>query len=1333
MRIDARPSIDTAEISVGTALHWLAGIFLLALVVVFGMRGFFVNLQEGLNQQRTNEQARLFIGEEIVRNIQGLEKDFYRMAAVTNAVGVARVRRSLEEQTAKLISDMSALEKGGSVSREISLNIGGRNEMVREVIYKPDTLHPHHVLEMIELAPLLDQVHTQAAKLERFLDLRRKAQESENQQNFFLAEENIAIFLKHLPPYFERLNENANRLFFDSNEQMRQLEIELKIQKDHLQIAEIGLIGVVVAIAILAGTLFMRRIKFANQKLAQTLEEMRATRNENEQQRAQNEAILDTLNDGVYATDLQGRITFLNNAGETILGWDRSELIGKLVHTAIHHTRPSGEHFPNEECPLLVVLKNNTTINGDDHFVARNGRFVPVTYRSRPLFQAGQMVGSLVSFQDTTRHHQDKARIHLQQAALDAAANMIVITSILGIIEYVNAAFCKTTGYNQENVIGQHIRMLNSGTQNKSFYANMWGTLLAGQVWDGELINKRHDGSTYPEQQTITPISGSKGISYFVAIKRDISEEARTKTRLKLIEAAIQNIDQGILISDTNLNDEGVTIEYANAGFGRITGHSPESIIGHRTGILYDKRTNFDELKKINNAMREGNSIIVEGIYWHKNGSQVNVELQYSPVRDDNGIISHYIGLLSDIGPRKQAENAMYKMRDQALETSRLKSEFLSTMSHEIRTPMNGIIGMTDLLLDTKLDPEQLDFTRVVRESAQSLLIIINDILDFSKIEAGKMEIEITDISLSQVVEGAADLLAARSHEKKLSLMTFIDPSLPLQVHGDPMRLRQVLVNLIGNAIKFTAHGEILVNVTTVITDNKNNLRFEISDTGIGISAINQTRLFQSFTQAESSTTRRFGGTGLGLAISKRLIELMGGDIGIISEEGSGSTFWFTLPLVESAISKTLQPQFPIHWRTLVIDPQASSRNIMCRYLRAWGLYCEEAINADTALHMVQKAAETGFPYDLAIIHAKLPSETAQNLGRTILSSQAGENIRLILLADFDQRTLSTEDKDIGFSILLTQPLHTSKFRGAISNLFDPSVSITQSDIVDKNIAIGLDLSTIESPPDLQQSIENHRLILLAEDNLTNQKVARLQLHKLGYAVHVVNNGKEAVDACTTLPYAAILMDCQMPIMDGFEATATIRRAEQSGIAAQHIPIIAMTANAMHGDRERCIAAGMDDYISKPINPDALGQVLARWVSHINQIIDQQVKKPEMLAIPEHDNSLIDFERLVDYFGDDPDMIFELLQIFISSTSMLLQKLHPVTVACDTAIVMSLAHDIKGSCANVGVERMAQLAANLEKAASANDWLQATDLNQNLNEVFIQVSDAIAKHTRRSV
>ncbi len=1035
----------------------------------------------------------------------------------------------------------------------------------------------------------------------------------------------------------------------------------------------------------------------------------------NERLRAQNEELtrtmLNTLSDGVYATDMNGGVTFMNAAAETILGWREAELIGKHAHQTLHHSRPDGAPFPAEECPLLGVLQANASLSGEEHFINRAGHMVPVSYRANPLVQDGETIGSLISFQDITQRQKSEALIRLQKAALDAAANMITITARNGVIEYVNSAFCQTTGYVIEEVVGKHSRILKSGQQDITFYETMWSVLLAGKPWEGELLNRRKDGSIYPEQMTITPIIEEGEITHFVAIKRDITEESKTKTRLKLIETAIQNIDQGILITGTNLTDDGMEIQYVNAGFSHITGYAPEEVLGKRTAVLRGPQSDLGILAQIREALAQGRSFSSETVYRHKNGAPYDVELQYSPVRDDKGKVTHFIGLLSDISLRKQAEETMRRVRDQALENSRLKSEFLSTMSHEIRTPMNGIIGMTDLLLDTPLNPEQRDFTSIVRDSAQSLLTIINDILDFSKIEAGKMEIEITDFSPVHIVEGAAELLVAKAREKKLSLMTFIDPSLPGHLRGDPMRLRQVLVNLVGNAIKFTESGEIQVRA---LSDQQNwMVRFEIADTGIGMSPRTLERLFQSFTQADSSTTRKYGGTGLGLAICKRLVELMGGEIGVNSEEGKGSTFWFNLPLIPSLHSHTLpQPRLEEMrgMRVLVVDDRSTDREILHRYLYSWNMTSDGAASAKEALALMHSAVADGKPYDIALVDFSMPEMDGIDLAHAIRTEKKFDHTRLLLLTAFDQRDLVGQAKEAGFSAYLTKPVRQSQLYDGIAAKVEESIVETLPEHGNAPAAGGA--------PTIQEALTTRRLILLAEDNLTNQKVAQLQLNKLGYAVHVVNNGKEALEAVTMLPYAAILMDCQMPVMDGFEATAAIRKMEELG-GGERIPIIAMTANAMQGDRERCLAAGMDDYVSKPVSPDKLGRVLNNWTIRRNEAAapESSEEKPAGAAqIP-----CVDIAWLKEYFGDDPELIAELLEVFDSSTTTLLGKLHGAVDRRDSTAIKLLAHEAKGSCANLGVRVMADCAAELEMAVAEQDWEQIRGLQEKLEDLFKQL------------
>jgi PAS domain S-box-containing protein len=870
MRHSTAATGRVAEASIDASLRWLVGVTLLCLAVVFGLRWYFDALETDIKLRGDNERARLFVGEEIVRGVAELEKDIYHLAVAQNAAGFARINAGIERQLGKLKHDLNVLGEGGTSRRVLQLNIDGKDEITREATYKIDANHPYVVMELIEIEPHIGQIRERARMLEQLLTQRWKALQREDSRAFLQAEEQVVMQLKQIPPQFERINENANRLFLEGDQRLRALEVELSGQTSQLKKMETGLISLVVVLGGILAVLFMRRLTAA-------LHETRRARDATESQREQNAAILDTLSDGVYTTNLEGIVTFVNAAGERILGWDAADLIGRNSHEAMHHRRPNGAPYPKEDCPLIAVLQSSATLDGEDHFVHRNGHLVPVSLRSRPLLLDGLMVGSLLSFHDISERLEREARIRLQQAALNAAANMIMITSRNGLIEYVNPAFCRTTGFGSDEVIGQPASLLNSGRQDSTFFQSMWQQLQSGKSWEGELHNRRKNGEIYPEQMTVTPIVEEGEIAHFVAIKRDISEEVRTRTRLKLIESAIEETDQGIIIMEARPHVRGPVIQYVNAGFSRMTGYPAPDAVGRRTGFLQAPQTDAHKPQRIQEAMAQGVGLTLEMSCQRRDGTPFIGELHLSPVHSDQGQVSHYIGLLSDIDVRKQAEAALRDARDQALENSRLKSEFLSTMSHEIRTPMNGIIGMTDLLLDTALDAEQRDFTGIVRDSAHALLVIINDILDFSKIEAGKLEVEITEFSSAHVVEGTVELLGAKAREKLLTLTSFVDPALPARLMGDPTRLRQVLLNMIGNGIKFTDTGGIEVSALRSGTDSEPMVRFEISDTGIGISRATQAKLFQSFTQADSSTTRKYGGTGLGLAICKRLVELMGG------------------------------------------------------------------------------------------------------------------------------------------------------------------------------------------------------------------------------------------------------------------------------------------------------------------------------------------------------------------------------------------------------------------------------------------------------------------------
>ena len=589
----------------------------------------------------------------------------------------------------------------------------------------------------------------------------------------------------------------------------------------------------------------------------------------------------------------------------------------------------------------------------------------------------------------------------------------------------------------------------------------------------------------------------------------------------------------------------------------------------------------------------------IEQRFVHKSGEARWVRLAMALVRDAEGRPKSVIGMGEEITERKQAEEerkqfeaALEDARDVALRASLAKSEFLATMSHEIRTPMNGVIGMTGLLLDTELTPRQREYAEAVRRSGDALLAIINDILDFSKIEAGKIELELTTVDVREAVEDVVGLLAEQAQAKGLEMAAVVRPDVPDGLLGDAGRIRQVLMNLVNNAIKFTQRGEVIVHARlSEQTADSTSIRFEVADTGLGIAPDVVARLFQPFSQADVSMTREFGGTGLGLAICKRLVEQMGGQIGVDTELGQGSTFWFTVRLegssgssatVDARSAKDLVDVAGL--RVLVVDDNATNRTILEEQLAPWGLSVTAVGDGPTALERMRQAAEQGQPYAVALLDRHMPSMDGLTLGRAISADASLASTSLVLLTSVGEADRA-DVSAAGFQHVLTKPVRQSHLLNLLANTLGLRVS--------GRIVVPKPTERPSTPGVVEPGALTGPRVLVAEDTTINQLVARRMLERLGCQVDVASNGREVLEAIDRSPYALVLMDVQMPEMDGFEATARIRQREEH--SGRHTPIVAMTANALRGDRERAIAAGMDDYLAKPIRLGDLEVVLHDW------------------------------------------------------------------------------------------------------------------------------------------
>ncbi|MGI9035338.1 MAG: PAS domain S-box protein [Pyrinomonadaceae bacterium] len=952
-----------------------------------------------------------------------------------------------------------------------------------------------------------------------------------------------------------------------------------------------------------------------------------------------------------------------------------------------------------------------------------NGRFYQV-YVLPVRNDDGEIFSGMVKWRDVTEQKQFENALRESENCyrdlIDKSLGLICTHDLDGVLLSVNPAAARSLGYEPSEMIGRPLAEFLTAEGKLAFPIYLRQIRETGEFSGAmHILTKAGERRIWKYGNVLYHQEKEK--SFVLGYAQDITEMKWTEAELRESRQMFQQFmnNSPAMIFMKNENGE---YDFANKSFEKMFNIQLEHLHG---------KTNFDFMpKEVAESIHAKDRMVLE-----KNEAIEAMEKIPSPDGTDhfwhvfkfpvtNRYGKKFIGGVAfNVTETKRLEAELEEARDAALESARLKSEFLANMSHEIRTPMNGIIGMSEFLSETDLTDEQRDYTKTIQSSGAALMTIINDILDFSKIEAGKLHFEKVDFNVEYVLDSVIELFSDAVRSKNLELASLLSGSVPRNLRGDPGRLRQILINLVGNAVKFTKAGEIVVSIKLEKTNAAQTvLRFSVADTGTGITPAAQTRLFQAFTQADGSVTRQFGGTGLGLAICKQLALMMNGDIGVESEAGKGSTFWFTATFENQPAEKSgnLAKRDLHNLRVLIVDNNETNRRILRQQTTNWKMTADEAASGEIALEKLRRAADEGKPFDVAVLDLMMPETDGFTLAEKIKNDDAIKQTHLILMPSYGRRGHARRARKIGIDAYLVKPIRQSEFYNCLANLSNSViVEPTAKTIISVARADDEKLLTRHSLKEAAHyETSNHR-ILIAEDNVVNQKVVIRQIEKLGFAADLVNNGQEAVDALKAGIYSLVLMDCQMPVMDGFAATAEIRRREDFG--APHIPVIALTAHAIEGDRERCLAAGMNDYISKPTTQAALGAVLEHWLkkseSPDEKNIVENLTARDLEA--ERENITLRMSLLRDDCGTET--VAEFIDLFLQDVEKRLHRLHDLAAENDFAGLKREIHGLKGSAANMGAEQISALCRRIEEKIPVADSAAVKKILNGIIEAFEQL------------
>lgn len=801
------------------------------------------------------------------------------------------------------------------------------------------------------------------------------------------------------------------------------------------------------------------------------------------------------------------------------------------------------------------------------------------------------------------------------------------------------------------------------------------------------------------------------GVEFLIATGIDITEKAEFKETQNRILDILETSSDFIGISDMAGN-----MKYLNRAGKEILGIDESVDLSKRKMISCFPKWAGDLVQSegVPTAVKQ-NSWIGETALITPSGREIPVSQLILAHKNAKGEIEYLSTVARDISRQKRLESELATTRDKALETAQIKSAFLANMSHEIRTPMNGIIGLAELLLSTDLTKEQKDYVESVQTSGEMLLTIVNDILDFSKIEAGKFQLETLNFDLREIVESVLELFAEPALRKQIEMALLVDNEIPNDLIGDPRRLRQILTNLVSNAIKFTDKGEIVVRVKLEHKhSDKIELHFSVADTGIGIPQSSQKNLFDAFTQADSTISRRYGGTGLGLTISKQLVELMEGEIGIESEEGSGATFWFTSKFEANEQNLYLStPDILKGSRILIVDDNDTTRNILLQQLRSVEVLVEEANAGERGLELLKTAAKNNEPFEVAVIDLNMPGLNGVELSKLIKEEPALRKTSILLMPSIDDHGVLRNIKRMGIDAYIFKPIRQTDFYRELSKLLGKNTNDGPDerplDAEEQHEEIAIGEAFLDAP---DASLVGSARILIAEDDRVNQKLLSIQVNKLGFVTDLVGNGQEALDAVRDNEYSLVLMDCQMPVMDGLKASEKIRESESE--SNTHLPIVAITANVFDDDEAKCLDAGMDGYVRKPVKQDELKQVIAKWMRKPGSTRTT----PEIEHLPAKDilsEALHIDQRLIELAeacGDEVNL--ECIEVFLEDMEISVRNLEKALKQNNEKNIEREAHKLKGSTSNMGARRLPVICQNLIEMARAG---QIEEIRSKVKEV----------------